>query len=110
MASQSLLWSQIHENRCLCEIGLDAGSGSRQPFEPACASFTHLRLVGPTRVFLSAGKAGNLSSATEVPEASEATDHVFFPEAVSPARSLTQLAHDIILCHWQIALPGSSNA
>ena len=47
------------------------------------------------RVFFSVGKAGSLSSATEVPEASEATDHVFFPEAVSPAR-LAQLACDII--------------
>jgi len=44
------------------------------------------------RVFFNVGKAGNLSSAKEVPEASEATDHVSFPEAVSSARSRTPLA------------------
>src|SRR6476646_11973008 len=43
------------------------------------------------RVFFNVGKAGNLSSAKEVPEASEATDHVFFPEAVSPPILLQNL-------------------
>ena len=68
---------------CSGEIGLDAGSGSRQPFEPACASFAHLRLAGLTTGVLSSGTAGNLSSATEVPEASEAIDHLFFPSGVT---------------------------
>jgi len=49
-------------------------------------------LAGPTPGVPQRWKGGEFVVATEVPEASEATDHVFFPEAVSSARSRTPLA------------------
>jgi len=63
----------------------DSGSLSDLP----CASFTRLWLAGPTPGVAQRWKGGEFVVATEVPEASEATDHVFFPEAVSSARSGT---------------------